>query len=58
MAGVHPADVEQRLSFVVNDWPIEGAEATYRENCEWYADRSFVVCNTVNVEQKLRARLA
>jgi hypothetical protein len=49
-AGVHPADVEQRLSFLVNDWTIEGAEATYRENCEWYADRSFVVCNTVDRE--------
>lgn len=47
-AGVHPAEVEQRLSFIVNDWTIEGAEATYRETCEWYADRSFVVCNTVD----------
>jgi hypothetical protein len=44
--GAHPAEVEQRLSFLVNDWTIEGAEATYRENCEWYADRSFVVCNS------------
>lgn len=50
VAGVHPAEVEQRLAFLVNDWTIEGAEATYRENCEWYADRSFVVCNTVDRE--------
>ena len=49
-AGVHPAEVEQRLSFIVNDWTIEGAESTYRENCEWYPERSFVVCNTVDRE--------
>ena len=49
-AGVHPAAVEQRLAFIVNDWTIEGAEATYRETCEWYAQRSFVVCNTVDRE--------
>ena len=46
LAGAHPPEIEQRLSFLVNDWTIEGAEATYRENCEWYAERSFVVCNT------------
>ena len=49
-AGVHPPEVEQRLSFLVNDWTIQGAEATYREHCEWYAQRSFVVCNTVGRE--------
>jgi hypothetical protein len=45
-AGIHPPEVEQRLSFLVNDWTIEGYEATYRENCDWFAGRSFVVCNT------------
>jgi hypothetical protein len=45
-SGAHPPDVEQRLSFLVNDWTIEGYEATYRENCDWYAERSFVICNT------------
>ena len=50
VAGVHPAEVEQRLSFLVNDWTIEGAEGTYRENCEWYPDRSFVVCNSEDRE--------
>ena len=50
IAGVHPAEVEQRLAFIVGDWTIEGAETTYRENCEWYAERSFVVCNTVDRE--------
>lgn len=46
----HPTEVEQQLSFIVNDWTIEGAEHTYRENCQWYAERSFVVCNTVDSE--------
>lgn len=50
LAGAHPPEVERRLSFLVNDWTIEGAEATYRENCEWYAERSFVVCNTEDRE--------
>lgn len=45
-AGAHPLAVEERLSFLVGDWTIEGAEGTYRENCEWFAERSFVVCNT------------
>ena len=49
-AGVHPPEVERQLAFLVNDWTIEGAEATYRENCEWYAQRSFVVCNSVDRE--------
>ena len=49
-AGVHPPEVEQRLAFLVGDWTIEGAEATYREHCSWYAERSFVVCNTVDRE--------
>ena len=50
LAGVHPPEIEQQLSFLVNDWTIEGAQATYRENCDWYADHSFVVCNTIDRE--------
>lgn len=50
LAGVHPPEIEQRLSFLVNDWTIEGAEATYRENCEWFAERSFVVCRSEDRE--------
>ena len=43
-AGVHPPEVEERLAFLVEDWTIAGAEGTYRETCEWYAEWSFVVC--------------
>lgn len=50
LAGAHPPEVEHRLSFLVNDWTIHGAETTYREHCEWFAERSFVVCNTEDRE--------
>ncbi len=43
---VHPAEVEARLATVVGDWTIPGHEATYREQCEWYRNRAFVVCAT------------
>lgn len=46
--GVHPAGVEQRLAFLVEDWTIEGMESSYRETCRWYHQRSFVVCETVD----------
>jgi hypothetical protein len=49
-AGVHPAEVEARLAFLVHDWTIEGMEGAYRETCEWYHERSFVVCNTTETE--------
>lgn len=55
-AGVHPPEVEQRLAFLVNDWSIAGSEATYRETCEWYADRSFVVCNSEDRESGKQVR--
>lgn len=43
-AGVHTPQVEARLAAVVGDWALEGQEATYRELCEWFGDRAFVVC--------------
>lgn len=45
-AGVHPAENEQRLAFLVGDWTIEGHEADYRETCRWWHDNSFVICET------------
>ena len=46
VAGVHPASIEQRLAFIVNDWTIAGAEKIYRDDCRWFDNRSFVVCDT------------
>lgn len=51
-AGTHPVEVEDRLAFLVEDWTIEGAEATYRETCAWYHGRSFVVCQAVDQESR------
>lgn len=45
-AQVHDNDIEARLSHIVGDWTIEGQEQTYRERCEWYGQRAFVVCNS------------
>lgn len=43
-AGVHPPEVEARLAAIVGDWTLAGQEATFRERCDWYHDRAFVVC--------------
>jgi len=45
-AGVHPAEVESRLAFIVGDWTVSGSDAVYSDNCQWFDDRSFVVCDT------------
>jgi hypothetical protein len=47
-AGVHPPEIEARLAALVGDWTIPGQERTYRELCEWYAERAFVVCNSLD----------
>ena len=44
MAGVHPAEVEARLGALVGDWTVVGRETTYRDTCDWFGDRSFVIC--------------
>lgn len=46
VAGVHPPEVEQQLSFIAGDWTISGYEGKYRDHCTWFDSRSFVVCDT------------
>jgi len=46
VAGVHPPEVEQQLSFIAGDWTISGYEGKYRDHCTWFDGRSFVVCDT------------
>lgn len=48
MAGTHPADVEARLGMLVGDWTVVGRETTYRDTCEWFGGKSFVICITHN----------
>lgn len=45
IAQVHPPDIEAHLAPIVGDWTVPGQEQTYRETCEWYGKRAFVVCN-------------
>jgi hypothetical protein len=45
-AGVHPAEVENRLAFIVGDWTVGGSDAVYSDNCQWFDDDSFVICDT------------
>lgn len=45
-AGVHPPEIESRLAFIVGDWTVAGADAVYSDNCQWFDDKSFVVCDT------------
>lgn len=46
LAAVHAPEIEARLGWLVGDWTLAGHEATYRETCEWYGDRAFVVCSS------------
>ena len=48
-AGVHPPEIEARLAEMVGDWTIEGQETVYRERCDWFRDRSFVVCTSEDI---------
>jgi len=43
-ASVHPPEVEARLAAIVGDWTIAGQEANFRETCDWFRGRSFVIC--------------
>ena len=45
-AGVHKPEIENRLAFIVGDWTIAGSERDYRDDCRWFDNRSFVVCDT------------
>ena len=53
-AGVHTPEVEARLARLVGDWTIKGQETTYREQCDWFADRAFVACSYEDKSDKSR----
>ena len=36
----------ERLEMLEGDWTIEGKEATFRETCAWFDQRSHIVCNS------------
>ena len=45
-AGAHPAEIESRLAFIIGDWTVAGSDAVYSDNCQWFEDKAFVVCDT------------
>lgn len=36
----------EAMKIIEGEWTIEGAEATFRETCEWFHLRSHMVCNS------------
>ncbi len=55
-AQTHATDVQARLAAIVGDWTIAGQESTYRETCDWYDKRAFVVCNTTDSSDGSRSQ--
>ncbi|QNM81912.1 hypothetical protein H8M03_07615 [Sphingomonas sabuli] len=47
-AAAHPPEIEQQLAFLAGDWTMAGKESQYRDNCTWFDDRSFIVCDTTD----------
>lgn len=39
-----PENPRERLSFLIGDWTIEGREKSLRDTCEWFHNRSHVLC--------------
>ncbi len=55
-AQTHSPDIEARLAAAIGDWTIAGQEATYRETCEWYGKRAFVVCTSTDSSDSSASR--
>src|SRR5687768_3879360 len=41
-----PAESRARLEMFVGSWTVLGQEDSFSETCEWYHNKSFVVCNS------------
>jgi hypothetical protein len=55
-ASVHDEAVEKRLAGIVGDWTIEGQAKTFRNKCDWYAGRAFVICNAEDKKTGARSQ--
>jgi hypothetical protein len=40
------AESRARLEMFVGSWTVLGQEDTFSERCEWYHNKSFIVCNS------------
>jgi hypothetical protein len=45
-AQTSPAEARARLDVLLGSWTLAGQEDAYSETCEWYPNKSFVVCNS------------
>src|SRR5258706_5451676 len=46
LAQVPSSEARARLDALVGSWTVSGQEDSYSEICEWYHNRSFIVCNS------------
>lgn len=46
VAQVPPREARARLEVLIGVWTVSGQEESYSEVCEWYHNKSFVVCNS------------
>lgn len=43
-------DPYSKLAFFEGTWTVKGSESTYRETCEWFQNRRFLVCKGEDTE--------
>lgn len=49
-AEAQAADPYRALAFFEGKWTIKGSESTYRETCEWFQNRRFLICRAEDSE--------
>lgn len=45
-----PDDPYSNLAFFEGQWTVEGQESTYKEVCEWFPNRRFLICKAEDKE--------
>lgn len=45
-----PDDPHSKLAFFEGQWTVEGQESTYKEVCEWFPNRRFLICKAEDRE--------
>lgn len=45
-----PDDPHSKLAFFEGQWTVEGQESTFKEVCEWFPNRRFLICRAEDTE--------
>lgn len=45
-AAAADGSVRERLAMLEGEWTVDGRQASFRETCEWFAERSHLVCSS------------